>query len=179
MRDWKISSYRKLLKQEGTQLTIALFFLYHFRKSLKLTRLTGLLPDRVNKVESPSQTEGSWAAKKILRQCELQKDSKRKNLQSLWDLQPGEEVQTRVSGKPYSLTYWAACRLCRALQVSQLFWRGEEGNLVMQLSLSPFCSCNFSLIFLYVTPIKRTGSRSWSLVLSSTWVCCGSPVWGE
>lgn len=101
-------------------------------------------------------------------------------MSSLWDQQPGR-------GSDQSLWEAILSNLLSCLQAVQgspsfpafLNSRPCWGSLGDAAVWESFCSCNFSPIFLYVTPIKRIGSQSWSLVLSSTWVSCGSPVWSE
>lgn len=90
---------------------------------------------------------------------------------------------TEAPGKDTLQPTWAACRQCRAFQVlsfvsclsPMLGW-----TLVMQLSMSHFCSCQWPLTHIPVSnPIKTHGSPSWTLVMSVLYSLLGVPIWGE
>lgn len=83
---------------------------------------------------------------------------------------------TELYGKD-SPVHRTTCRLYSVFQFSSsrelcpiLGW---DAAFVMQLSWNYFCSCSISPTLLWVTPIKYTRSRSWTLV------CRSLPFWGE
>lgn len=133
------------------------------------------------KVESTLHIEGICIAKKTLRGEMLQRRMRPDRLpgRSRNKLSCLGEIWTNwVLQNGHSLAYWAARRLCSALQVLSSVschscWAGLCGCICLCTISSV---SNPSPIFVWVTPIKL---HQIGLQWYHTFLCYGFPIWGE